>query len=155
MASSSSSSIPALQLPKSSCTVTVRVIDTTAYLYLPVGTALQPNYEGHTDFVTPSYSFLIEHEYQTQQHQLQGDQHDSSRKTKTRRVLFDLGVQKDWQNLPPSTLDMIKEFEWDVKVEKDVAEILEENKVETGSVEAIIWRYIIIPTLFFFNSLCG
>ena len=130
---------PVFQLPESSSTVTVRVIDSTTRLYYPVGTQLQPNYKGHTDWANPSYSLLVEHGQQTQ-HQHGSDHHEKT--NKARRVLFDLGVQKDWQNQAPSIVDMIKDFGWTIKVEKHVAEILEENGVEKESIEAIIWRYI-------------
>lgn len=55
-------------------------------------------------------------------------------------MLFDLGVQKDWEAQAPSTVEMIRDEGWDVRVEKDVNEILEEGGVSGGDIEAIIWR---------------
>lgn len=85
-----------------------------------------PKVPGHGNFRSPSYSFLVQHG------------------PSGRKVFFDLGVQKDWENLDPEVIDMIKEFGWSVEVEKDVAEILEEHGVLTGGVEAIIWRYVYV-----------
>ncbi len=36
----------------------------------------------------------------------------------------------------------IKGRGWDVSVEKDVAEILQDGGVDLGGVEGIIWRYL-------------
>jgi hypothetical protein len=119
--------LPPFDIPASSDDngiVTVRVIDTTTRIIMEIGQMLQPKVPGHDNFCSPSYSFLVEHG------------------PSGRKVLFDLGVQKDWENLDPEVVDMIKEFGWSVEVEKDVAEILEEHGVLTGGVEAIIWRYV-------------
>lgn len=114
--------VPNLDMPASQSIVNVRVIDTTTRLHMPVGTMFDPPIKGHDMLASPSYSFLIEHE-------LLG-----------RKVLFDLGVQKEWQDQAPSTVEMIKEYGWDVRVEKDVAEILGDHGVALSTVEAIIWR---------------
>jgi hypothetical protein len=120
--SSKSSRIPKFEIPASSNIVTVRVIDTTTRLHMAVGTMFEPTIKGHTKLASPSYSFLIEHE------QLES------------KLLFDLGVQKDWQDQAPVVVDMIKEFEWDIQVDKDVAEILQEGKIPLTKIDAIIWR---------------
>lgn len=112
---------PLFDIPTSSNTVTVRVIDTTAELTLDVGNILQPRVKGHNQLLCPSYSFLIEHE-------------------SGRKILFDLGVQKNWEQLPRSTVDYIKQFGWEVKVEKDVPEILEENGYRRVQIETVVWR---------------
>ncbi|KAL9612333.1 MAG: hypothetical protein Q9167_003066 [Letrouitia subvulpina] len=71
----------------------------------------------------PAYSFLIEHP---------GD---------GRKLLFDLGVRKDWENLSPSIVKHIKAWNAKVSVEKGVAEILEEGGVNPQEIEAIIWSH--------------
>lgn len=71
-----------------------------------------------------AFSFLIEHESGT-------------------KVLFDLGVRKDWENLNPGTAKHIKDLNWTVQVEKDVAEILKEHQVDVdgGTIDAVIWSH--------------
>jgi hypothetical protein len=114
---------PVFNIPLSSKdeAVTVRVIDTTLRINMEIGEMLQPKFPGHTHLCSPSYSFLVEH-------------------SSGRKVLFDLGVQKDWENQAPDVVEMIKECGWTVEVEKDVAQILKENDVKLDGVEAIIWR---------------
>jgi hypothetical protein len=120
--SAKAAQIPKFEIPVSSTTVTVSVIDTTARLHMAVGTMFNPSIKGHTKLASPSYSFLVEH-----------DRLGS-------KILFDLGVQKNWQEQAPVVVDMIKEFEWDVRVEKNVAEILEEHGIPLTAIDAIIWR---------------
>ena len=113
---------PKIEIPSSPNTVTVRVIDTTTRIYMPVGTAFEPTIKGHTRLSSPSYSFLIENEHLG------------------KKVLFDLGTQKPWREQAPSVVSMIDKCGWDVKVEKDVAEILREHGVSLAAIDAIIWR---------------
>lgn len=113
---------PPFSVPTSSSTVTVRVIDTTTTIILGIGTMMKPNIPGHTHLVCPSYSFLIENP------------------SSGRKVLFDLGVQKEWEKQAPVVVDMIRKYGWTVSVEKDVAEILEDGGVRRDEVEGIIWR---------------
>jgi hypothetical protein len=120
--SDGSACIPGIGIPASSSTVTVRVIDTTGRIYMPVGTMFDPTIKGHTKLASPSYSFLIEHEGLGS------------------KILFDLGIQKNWQDQAPDVVNMIKESGWDVHVEKNVADILEENGIQPAVIDAIIWR---------------
>jgi hypothetical protein len=113
--------IPPIEIPASSNIVTVRVIDTTTRLHMPVGTMFDPPIKGHTTLASPSYSFLIENE------------------RLERKVLYDLGTQRKWQEQAPCVVDMIRTYGWDVRVEKDVADILEEHQVSLSAIEAIIW----------------
>jgi len=80
---------------------------------------LQPDYAGHPNLTGPSLSFLIEH---------------PSGKT----ILFDLGVRHDWQKLP--SYPKFRDMAWGITVQKDVARILEENKVNiaNGAISSII-----------------
>lgn len=79
------------------------------------------------DLHCPAYSFLISH----------GSRH----------LLFDLGVRKDWWNLAPAVsrdrLGPGKQFQ--VDVEKNVADILREDKGKLGitpdDIEAVIWSH--------------
>lgn len=74
---------------------------------------------GFPTFNAPVYSFLVEH-------------------STGRKVVFDLGVPKDYWNMSPTVTAITKE--WDVNVEKNVADILVENRVPLQSIEAVVWR---------------
>ncbi|KAF2843304.1 Metallo-hydrolase/oxidoreductase [Patellaria atrata CBS 101060] len=110
---------PRLNIPKSSVTITVSIIDSTAHVDLPINVFLLPEIKGKTRLVGPAISFLI--------------QHHSGQK-----LLFDLGVRKDWNNLTPSIVNRITKNSWKVHVDKNVAEILEDNGVSLDSINAII-----------------
>ena len=114
-----------LNIPTSSVTVTVAIINTTAWAYdFPCSDWFRPPFEGLNTFDLCSYSFLITH-------------HDD---TCIRKVIFDLGIRKDWENLVPPTVESLKQWGTKVKVEKDVADILLEHGTDLAEVEAIIWR---------------
>jgi hypothetical protein len=68
----------------------------------------------------PSYSFLIEHQ-------------------SGRKLLFDLGVRKDWENQAPSVVKLIKDAKCGMRVDKDVYDILAENGDDPNAIEAIFW----------------
>lgn len=119
---SSSPLVPKIEIPPASNTVTVRVIDTTTCIYMPVGNMFEPAIKGHTRLASPSYSFLIENE------------------SLGIKLLFDLGTQKKWREQAPAVVKMIDESGWDVRVEKDVADILQEHGVPLAAIKAIIWR---------------
>ena len=110
------------ELPMASKTVTVSVIDTTTRIRMPVRTMFEPTIKGHSRLTSPSYAFLIEN------------------KDLGAKILFDLGTQRKWREQAPSVVSMIDENGWDVSVEKDVADILQEHGLPLSSVNAIIWR---------------
>ncbi|KIV97953.1 hypothetical protein PV10_01648 [Exophiala mesophila] len=88
---------------------------------------VQPTIEGHEILDCPSFSFLVKH-------------------PSGRKILFDLGTRKDWENFPPTILKIFKEHQLTAKVEKNVSEILEEHgfAVSEGAIEAVIfshWHY--------------
>ncbi|KAL2817765.1 beta-lactamase-like protein [Aspergillus cavernicola] len=58
-----------------------------------------------------------------------------------RKVLFDLGARKDLHNLAPSVRHMLDTVEWEVKVDKNVFDILHENGYKGTDFEAIIWSH--------------
>lgn len=116
---------PPLNIPPSDVTVKVFLIDSTAKLSaLPVSMMVQPQYKGY-DFMdaAPCLAFLIEH-------------------PSGKRVMFDLGVRKDWKTMAPSVHEVLKRIGCELTVKKDVAEILQEHGVELDSVDAIIWRCV-------------
>lgn len=118
-----------LEIPGKSI-VSVSVINTTATLRgVPTWKFFEPAIEGHEWLATPCYSFLIEHR-----------DIDSGA---IRRLVFDLGIRKDWENLSPFLQRRFKTGGYQVSVEKSVRDILEENGVDcTGeAIEAIIWSH--------------
>ncbi|KAF7949651.1 uncharacterized protein EAE97_003160 [Botrytis byssoidea] len=114
---------PNLNIPPSSTTVSVRIIDTTSHISgIPLSEFVSPAISGHTHFSIPAYSFLIEH-------------------PSSRSLLFDLGVRKDWENLAPRITERIKDGGWKVTVQKGVREQLEEHGVLAASIEAVVWSH--------------
>jgi hypothetical protein len=92
---SRASSMPPIDVPKSCSTVSVSIIDTTAWAYkIPCETLFYPRFKGLKTFDLYSHAFLITHEH-----------HDSKR-----RLLFDLGIRKDWQNLVPDMVQKLKKW---------------------------------------------
>ena len=71
----------------------------------------------------PCYSFLIHHV------------------PSNRRVLFDLGVRKDWENGPANLVTRLKERGFGVEIEDNVVDILAKNDVDPASIEAVIWSH--------------
>jgi hypothetical protein len=108
---------PDLKIPSSTSTVSVRIIDTTSHLSIPLAPYVFPAIKGFTELSFPSFSFLIEH-------------------PSGRKLLYDLGIRKDFEKLPPAISSYVKDLK--VTVKKDVKEILE-GGVEGKDIEAVIW----------------
>lgn len=115
---------PSLALPPG-VTAKVQIIDTTSRIRAPVAAFMIPTIKGHSHLEAPAYSFLVE-------------QPSSSRK-----ILFDLGLRKDWQNLPPSIVNKLTPPDWVCEVQHNVAEILQSNGVDVaaGEIEAVVWSH--------------
>lgn len=77
-----------LHLPSGSTSVKVYALTSNQVLDVPASAFLTPNIPGTTYSDTPCLSFLIEH----------CDSHGV-----VTRLLFDLGIRKDWKNLPPKS----------------------------------------------------
>lgn len=109
---------PALNIPDSSSTVSVSVIETTSRIIAKTSVVVVPHIEGHDEFNCPCYSFLI-------QHGATGKQ-----------VLFDLGIRKDPENFSPKTYAFTKVMT--ISAECNVSDILGEK---TSEIDAIIWSH--------------
>lgn len=83
---------------------------------------MEPKINGHDIVDCPAFSFLIEHPNKT-------------------KLLFDLGVRKDWENLSARISKRIKDGGWSVTVEKGVADILEDGGIDLTAITAIIWSH--------------
>lgn len=120
---------PALNIPNSTTTVAVRIIDTTCYGKAAASLVFTPNVAGLDNFVFPSYAFLVSHR----------------KGSVVRHVLFDAGMRKDWEEaLPPPTVDFIKQY-MPFEIEKNVDEILDEDAGKLGisskDIENVIWSH--------------
>ncbi|KAL7788377.1 Metallo-hydrolase/oxidoreductase [Trichoderma ceciliae] len=116
---------PTLDLPKSDSTASVSLIDTGIRIRAPVSVFLMPSISGHEYIDCPAFSFLIEN------------------KTTGRRLLFDLGMRADWENLSPTIVQMIKRrgFEMAVKGCTNVSQVLESEGVALNSIEGVVWSH--------------
>lgn len=114
---------PDLKIPQSTTTVSVRIIDTTTKIDgIPLEPFVSPQIKGFTQLECCAFSFLIEH-------------------ASGRKLLFDLGVRKDWENMAPRVVKRIKDGGWTVSVDKGVRQILEEHGVNAGEIEGIVWSH--------------
>lgn len=114
---------PNLNIPSSTTTVSVRIIDTTSHISgIDIKGFVSPHIKGHDYLDCPAYSFLIEH-------------------PSGRNLLFDLGVRKDWENYSQRIVNRIKDGGWTVTVRQGVREQLGEHGFDGNSIEAIIWSH--------------
>jgi len=111
-----------VEIPASSSTVEVSIVNTTTRLVCPAQYFVQPVIKGHEYLVMPTFSFIIKHQ-QT-----------------GRTILFDLGARKDWWNLAPAVVESLKGGTVGLQIEKDVAEVLKEGGVKLEEVDAVVWR---------------
>lgn len=123
---------PKLNIPRSSNTVEISIINTTATIRgVDAWKFLEPPIEGHEWLAVPCFSVLIHHPFQD------------------RTLVFDLGIRKDWWNLAPSLQARFKAGGYRIEVEKGVREILEENcgdggvgvVTDTSKIEAVVWSH--------------
>ncbi|EMC94885.1 hypothetical protein BAUCODRAFT_565746 [Baudoinia panamericana UAMH 10762] len=122
--------IPSLDIPHSSHTVQVSIIDTTTRVSgIPAAAFTNPSIPGY-DVVKDgiSYSFLIKHKGSAGQ-----SKHDT--------LLFDLGTRKDIWNSPKTVIDQAAAFGFQMTVEKNVFDILQDCGSDPAEVGAIIWSH--------------
>ena len=74
---------PFLDIPKSSQTCDVSIIDSTCNIVTPPHLLVEPNIPGHEWLNLPTWTFHIKH------------------RATGAQLLFDLGMRKDWQNSVP------------------------------------------------------
>ena len=115
---------PNLHIPSSNATVQISIINTTSHITnISTDHFLLPKISGYEFIDCPAFSFLIEH-------------------YSGRKLLFDLGVRKDWENFAPTLYDKIKNSSWKITVEKDVREVLESKSIDPSEISAIVWRFV-------------
>ena len=91
-------------------------------MVIPAAQIMTPEIKGHTNLTAPSFSFLIEH-------------------PSGRKLVFDLGLRKDYENLPPVIQRFLEEARWEIEVGQNVSEILEEGGIKTSDIESVIWSH--------------
>ncbi|KAK4060778.1 uncharacterized protein Triagg1_10621 [Trichoderma aggressivum f. europaeum] len=111
-----------LSAPSSAQTVTVRLIEEVGMMTLPSALFLDPVCEGHEVMNGADLVFLIEN------------------KKLGKMAVFDLGVRKDWWNLPSKVRDPLA-FCVGVKVEKDVPEVLKDSSISLNDINDVIWSH--------------
>ena len=114
---------PDLHIPTSQATVTVRIIDTTSHISnIPLAPFVTPAIPGFSELSCPAFCFLIEH-------------------PSNRKLLFDLGVRKDWKNMAPVVVKRITDGGWGVTVKQGVREQLEAHGVNGSDIEGVVWSH--------------
>lgn len=114
---------PVVSIPSGSV-ATVKLINPVNFGPAILNRFMSPPVPGLETFETsPSLSFLIEH-------------------SSGRRLVWDLGIRKDFENYAPSITEYIPTTKYRIQVSKHVAEILEEGGIERADIEAVIWRWV-------------
>lgn len=117
------SSRPSITIPEGSLAVKVHLVNTVNFGPAQIHRFMEPAVPGLETFKTsPSHSFYIEH-------------------PSGRKLVFDLGIRKDYQNYSKSITDYLPTTKYDIQVSKNVSDVLEESGIEPGSIEAVIWSH--------------
>ena len=111
-----------VNVPPSSTTVSVKIIDVAYIARLSANALYQPPIPG-IDYLqpAPSFSFLIEH-------------------ASGQRVFFDLGIPTDVSILGPEIEARLKEKGHQIRVENPPVETLEKYGISRNEIDAVIWR---------------
>lgn len=118
------SQTPRLDIPPGEVVVKVSLINPVNFGPAILNRFMAPPVPGLETFKTsPSLTFLVEH-------------------PSGRKLVWDLGIRKDYQNYSKSIADYLPTTKYNIEVEKNVVDILEENGVAAAQVEAVIWRYM-------------
>ncbi|KAK1495283.1 metallo-beta-lactamase superfamily protein [Colletotrichum tamarilloi] len=114
---------PVVTLPGGRETVVVKMINPVNFGPAILKRFMAPDVPGLETFKTsPSLCFLLEH-------------------PSGRKLVWDLGIKKDYNNYAPSITSYLPTTNYDIQVKKNVADILEESGVATEDVEAVIWSH--------------
>jgi glyoxylase-like metal-dependent hydrolase (beta-lactamase superfamily II) len=112
---------PKLNIPSSDATCKLSIINTTCDLTVYANTLVEPPIAGHEYLNLPTIAHLITHA------------------SSGRQILFDLGCQKDFWNLPGPKFEVIEARVPGVRVSKDYAsEVLEAGGLDLERVEAAV-----------------
>lgn len=111
-----------VELPAGEVTVKVSLINPVNFGPAILNRFMAPPVPGLETFKTsPSLTFLLEH-------------------PSGRKLVWDLGIRKDFHNYSKSIADHIPTTNYDIEVTKNVVDILLENGIPGTEIEAVIWR---------------
>lgn len=105
-----------LTIPVAQQTVRVRMVDTTAAMVVNAKSFIEPVQKGHELLNLPVAAFLVEH-------------HTSGKK-----VMFDLGVRKDYWHLPAGLQKRLSTLIPALRVDRDTTEILQDNGIQLDQI---------------------
>ena len=104
--------------------ITVKIINTANFGPANLNRFMAPPIPGMETLPgSPSFSFLMEH-------------HSG------RKLVFDLGIRKDYQNYAPKIANYIPTTNYTIDVTKNVIDVLEESGIKGEEIEAVIWRLV-------------
>ncbi|KAK4936305.1 hypothetical protein LTR10_022782 [Elasticomyces elasticus] len=112
-----------ITFPPSESAVRVRMIDPGAIMTVKAESFVKPGQKGHEIMNLTCTAYLIEHE------------------SSGKKVMFDLGVRKDYWNLSPVIHKRLGSVIPGLKVDTDVPEILKENDISLDSISSVIWSH--------------
>lgn len=112
-----------LNIPASSHTVRLRAIDAKTQMCCSSKGFIQPILPGYEVLNFTSVTFLIEH------------------LTLHKKVLFDCGARKDFENFSPTIKKRLNLNVRGLKIEKDVHEIVQEAGIPLEELDATIWSH--------------
>lgn len=105
-----------LNLPESDATVRVRLVDTTGVMVVKAKSFIEPVQPGHELLSLYVAAFLIEHP------------------TSGRKVMFDLGVRKEYWKLPAAMQKRLGHVIQALRVDQDTTEILQQNGIALSDI---------------------
>ncbi|KAL2832584.1 beta-lactamase-like protein [Aspergillus cavernicola] len=110
------------KIPPGDC-ITVKLINPVNFGPSHLKRFMTPQVPGLETFArNPAFSFLLEH-------------------SSGRKLVFDLGIRKDYHNYAPKIANYIPTTGYNIEVTKNVADILEDSGIETKGIEAVIWSH--------------
>ncbi|ETS85029.1 hypothetical protein PFICI_03054 [Pestalotiopsis fici W106-1] len=116
-----------VQIPPSTATVQVSIVDTTFGGYAPTAHFMGPPIDGFETFRAVAYAFVITH---------------TDEKGTERRVVFDLGTPKDLVNdFPPAVAAQLAQLSSNLTVAKNTSDVLSQGGLDLESIEALIWSH--------------
>ncbi|KAI1623491.1 beta-lactamase-like protein [Exophiala viscosa] len=114
---------PGVQLPPGNTTLTVKLINPVNFGPAILNRFMAPPVPGLETFKTsPSLTFFLEH-------------------PSGRKLVFDLGIRKDYGNYSKPITDYLPTTKYDIQVTKNVIDVLQEHGIAGSDIEAVIWSH--------------